>query len=385
MNTRILHKDDNNKWVTVEKRYYDDEAHLQNLLTDDVNTLPLDEIGYDTKFVTIGKEVGLQNGSLDVLAISPQGHIALIETKLNKNPEVKRTVVGQILGYAAYLWNKSYEDIENNYFKKFLSQQKINFSGSLFDYMKEKLGDDSISEEEFRDGLEKRLRLGSFTLLIVVDQANQELIDIANYLNDRTGQEIDFYVIEMELVGDKEEQFLIPHLANPPRKNVTFSTEKSKSNNSYDRTPITKDELFSRLSDSGKKLAIALLEQFENSNDVSVAWGKNGFSIIRPIPVTLVNGEKYQPSFSFFFLKAGRDQLHREDDQIEFWYPDDSFERFGQIQPIVSEYVNFYRSLPGYDEKHVIKDLSVFSDDNTKRFIDLIEKTADMLNQNVGK
>lgn len=379
---KILHLDDHNKWVPVGKQIYDNEAQLQNLLTDDVNTLPLDEIGYDTKFVTIGKEVGLQNGSLDVLAVSPQGHIALIETKLDKNSEVKRTVVGQILGYAAYLWNKSYEDIENNYFRKFLSQQKINFSGNLVDYIKSKLGDDSISEEEFKEGLEKRLRLGSFTLLIVVDQANQELKDIANYLNDRTGQEIDFYVIEMELVGDKQEQFLIPHLANPPRKNVTFSTEKSKSNNNYDRTPITKEKFLASISKDGQNLATALLDKFENNQKTSIAWRKNGFSIIKPISITIVKGEKYQPSFSFFFLKAGKDQLQREDDSIEFWYPDDSFERFGQIRPIVSKYVNFYRSLHGYDEKRkVIKDLSIFTDEKIKEFIELIEKTSESLNK----
>ncbi len=301
---KILHLNPDKKWVPVEKRYYNDEAHLQNLLTDDVNTLPLDEIGYDAKFVTIGKEVSLQNGSLDVLAVSPQGHIALIETKLDKNPEVKRTVVGQILGYAAYLWNKSYADIENDCFRRFLSQQKINFSGNLFDYVKEKTADETMTEAEFKEGLEKRLRLGSFTLLIVVDQANQELKDIANYLNDRTGQEIDFYVIEMELVGDKEEQFLIPHLANPPRKNVTYSSEKSKSNDSYDRTPIAKEKFFATLSESGRKLASSILNSFEDDPSLTVAWRKNGFSLMTKFPKELTE-PGFSTSYSFLFFKAG--------------------------------------------------------------------------------
>ncbi len=377
---KILHLDSDKKWVPVEKRYYDDEAHLQNLLTDDVNTLPLDEIGYDTKFVTIGKEVGLQNGSLDVLAVSPQGHIALIETKLDKNPEVKRTVVGQILGYAAYLWNRSYEDIENNYFRKFLSQQKINFSGSLVDYIKEKLGEESISEAEFKEGLEKRLRLGSFTLLIVVDQVNQELKDIANYLNDRTGQEIDFYVIEMELVGDKQEQFLIPRLANPPRKNVTFSTEKSKSTDSYDRSPISRDEFMASLSPSGCKLADSLLKEFEINQSVLITWRKNGFSLMSKIPKALIKPGALT-NFSYLYIKAGGG-TDKNKEELQFGYSEWAQENMPEIIPIIKEFVSFYRSLPGFDEKRkAVKDLTIFTDEKIKEFIELIEKTSSLLNK----
>lgn len=375
---KILHLDTNNKWVSVERRYYEDESHLQNLLADDVNTLPFAEIGYQTPFVTIGKEVSLANGSLDLLAVSPQGHIALIETKLEKNPEAKRTVVGQILGYAAYLWNQSYDDIEQ-IFKKFLIQQKITFDGSLIDYIKEKVPDCELTEADFKEGIEKRLRLGSFSLLIVVDHSNQELIDIANYLNERTGQEIDFYVIEMELVGDKQEKFLIPRLTNPPRKNIAFS-EKTKTNDNYGRTPIGKEDFISRLSDPGKKLALTLLEKFEDSPGISIAWRKGGFSILKQIPLSLVKNENYQPSFSFFFFKAGKDQISRNDDRLGFEYPEMSFDLFQNIRPIVSEFVEYYRSIAGFDDtKKIIEDLSVFSEQVTAKFMDLIEQTANKL------
>lgn len=326
--------------------------------------------------------MGLQNGSLDVLAVSPQGHIALIETKLDKNPEVKRTVVGQILGYAAYLWNKSYEDVENNYFRKFLSQQKISFSGSLFEYVKEKSADDSITETEFKEGLEKRLRLGSFTLLIVVDQANQELRDIANYLNDRTGQEIDFYVIEMELVGDKQEQFLIPHLANPPRKNVTFSTEKSKTNDNYDRTPIAQEAFTIKLSDKGKQLALDFIKYFENNDSVIITWRKNGFSLKTKLEKGI--GAGGYTSFPYFFFQAPIAEGSSEG--LNFGYPEEIYTKYPETHTFTDEYVKYYRSLPGYDEKRkAIDDLSIFTDQKILEFIELIKKTANMLNKNTGE
>lgn len=80
---KILHLNKNNKWTAVKRKEYVDESALQNLLADDISILPLEEIQYQTSFVTIGKEVGLENGSLDLLAVSPQGHIILIETKLD--------------------------------------------------------------------------------------------------------------------------------------------------------------------------------------------------------------------------------------------------------------------------------------------------------------
>jgi len=363
---KILHLNQEKRWVPVEKRYYDDEAHLQNLLAEDVNTLPFNELGYDLPFVTIGKEISLQNGSLDLLAISPLGHIALIETKLDKNPEVKRTVVGQILGYAAYLWNKSYEDLEST-FHKFLIQRKIKFEGTLSDYIKEKVPSFEVSEIEFKEGLEKRLRLGSFSLLIVVDQVNQELKDIANYLNDRTGQEIDFYVMEMELIGDGNEMFLVPRLANPPRKNITFS-EKAKTNDNYDRTPIAKDEFIKRLSPKGKDLAEALFSNFEISENVSLSWRKNGFSLMTKLPKKLV-GTAISSNFSYLFFLATNNE------ELQFGYPEETFEKFPEIRPFIEEYVNYYRSIDVFKDKK-ITDLSHI---DTKKITNLIKQTAQKL------
>jgi len=371
---KILHLNESKKWVPVEKRYYSDEAHLQNLLAEDINILPFDEIGYETPFVTIGKEIGLANGSLDLLAVSPQGHIALIETKLDKNPEVKRTVVGQILGYAAYFWNKSYDDLEAT-FKKYLAQQKIQFNGGLFDYVNSKTGSE-LAENEFREGIEKRLRLGSFSLLIVVDQVNQELQDIANYLNDRTGQEIDFYVMQMEMVGDKAESFLIPRLANPPRKNITFGQIKTSDN--YDRTPISKEEFTSRLSESGRKLAELLLSEFSNDQNATVTWRKNGFTLATKLPKELIK-PGYLTNFPYFFFKAGSEKSP-ETDELQFGFTDWAFDNMKELEPVIKNYVDYYRNLSGYDDKKkVIADLSIFNEQTTAKFIELIKKTSEAL------
>jgi len=373
---KILHLDkDKKKWSRIQEKIYDNEAQLQNLLVDDVNVLPLEDIGYSTPFVTIGKEVSLQNGSLDLLAVSPEGHIALIETKLDKNPEVKRTVVGQILGYAAYLWNQSYEDLERDCFKRFLSQQKIKFDGSLPDYIKEKSGYEDFSETDFKDGINKRLQLGSFSLLIVVDKANQELKDIANYLNDRTGQGIDFYVAEMEYIGDKNEQFLIPRLANPPRKNVV-TAQSVRSNNGYDRPPaITEEEFLSKLSKPDKELAENLINEFENSEDIKLSWRTNGFSLMTPFPKSIIAPGGYT-NFSYLFLQVNK----KGDAELRFSYPNEQYDKYKQTHPLIEDYVKFYRSIKGYENRTI--SISKLDQNTIKSLIGLIKSTSKkLLNQ----
>lgn len=373
----ILQMDKEGKWVRIGRRSYEDERHLQDVLANDVMVLPVKDIGYDSQFVTIGKEVSLKNGYLDLLAVSPQGHIVIIETKLDKNPEAKRTVVGQILGYAAYLWNRDYETVEA-YFRDFLRQRKISFSGSLADYVKEKIGDESFSEAEFREGIEKRLQLGSFSLFIVVDRANQELKDIANYLNDRTGQEVDFYVIELDLIGNDDDQFLIPRLVNPPRKTITSATGTTRRQDQYDRTPMDEATFLTRVTPEGKVIASKLLEVFRNDPNFDLMWRKTGFSILSRIPQELIQGtphENNNPTYSYFFFQAGPAD-NPEKSALQYWYPEASYQNVPKLRPIVEGYRQFYTSLPSYDEKFTVRDVSKISSDQVDEMIRLIRETG---------
>ena len=70
---KILRKNIHGSWEEVPKYPYENEEELQDLLAKDVNAMLLDDIGYSEKFVTIGKEVGLENGFLDILAVSLEG------------------------------------------------------------------------------------------------------------------------------------------------------------------------------------------------------------------------------------------------------------------------------------------------------------------------
>lgn len=90
-----------------------DEKELQNFLRDHSDLMPTDEIEVGTPpLLCIGWEVGVASGSQDLLYIDETGLLTIVETKLKKNPEARREVVGQILEYAsdASAWTAS--DVE---------------------------------------------------------------------------------------------------------------------------------------------------------------------------------------------------------------------------------------------------------------------------------
>lgn len=80
------------------------EDRLQALLADHPEVLPIEDI--DPSFSpprTVGREVLTAAGLIDVLYVSPAGLVTIVETKLWRNPEARREVVGQILDYAKEL------------------------------------------------------------------------------------------------------------------------------------------------------------------------------------------------------------------------------------------------------------------------------------------
>lgn len=342
-------------WQEMPALNYDNEAEMQQLIANDPNILPLKEIGYDQPFVTIGKEISLGSGFLDALAVDAAGHIVLIETKLRSNPEIRRTVVGQVLEYASHLWKASYDELDTIHFRKCLPQLKRHFDGPLAAYVAEQTGDEGFDETEFKEGIEKRLQLGSFTLLIVTDETTNDLRDIADYLNDRTGQGIDFYVVEVEMRGEKPNELLIPRLANPARKtNETNIGGQVRAGDPYDRTPQGEDEFFATLNGASRAVAEQLLATFADSDLVKTVWRKTGFSLITPMNKELTGD--YKGSFSHIFFTNGLRTGGKGDIRFDFtkWYAD----KFPLIAERVKPYLDYIAELKP-NEKMIVEEPTV--------------------------
>jgi len=109
------------------------------------------------------------------LAFSAQGDIGIIECKLATNHESKRKVIGQVLEYAAHLWEFEYGALDERIEGK--------TGRRLAELVKEAAGEE-WNEEDFQQTVEHNLQSGSFVLIIAVDELNETLKRIVRFVNE---------------------------------------------------------------------------------------------------------------------------------------------------------------------------------------------------------
>ncbi len=234
----LLRTNEKKDWEIISSIKPKVELELKKLFMESPSIIPVDEIREDlSPFVAVVDELGLPgSGNTDVLAINPDGDIAIIECKLAANPEIKRKVVGQILEYGAYLWEMNYETLNERISKrkgKSLSQliaEAINKESAKAQAKYEEAAEESVvrewNEEKFRIRVEEQLKNGSFLLIIVVDEINEDLKRIVRYLNECGKPAFSLHALEMNRFQSSHVEILVPYLygistkppATPKRK-----------------------------------------------------------------------------------------------------------------------------------------------------------------------
>jgi hypothetical protein len=90
-----------------------DEGWIQEHIREHPELLPINDIEpVFSPLISIGREVSTVSGSIDNLFLSTQGYLTLVETKLWRNPEARREVVGQIIDYAKDISQLTYDNLE---------------------------------------------------------------------------------------------------------------------------------------------------------------------------------------------------------------------------------------------------------------------------------
>jgi len=93
------------KATPLDQAKFTEEGKLQEYLEQYPSLIPLgDVVEGASVLLCIGREVGVPSGSIDLPFIDKDGVLTLVETKLAKNPEARRTVVGQVIEYASYIY-----------------------------------------------------------------------------------------------------------------------------------------------------------------------------------------------------------------------------------------------------------------------------------------
>lgn len=214
------------RWERLDHTKYSAEAHLQDILYRDPDVIPIEDIPSQSDLSPIRlmlREVGLPgSGNTDLIGVDKNGYIFIIETKLARNPEAKRQVIGQILEYAAFLHEKGIDWLNN-----VVRKQKEGLG--IMEYF-EKLNEPDWDREKFEQNLSDNLNGGTFKLFIAVDEMNPDLQRVINYMSNVL--EVEIYALELRHFGDDTGmEILVPDVhggkkrpTSQPRKTWTEST-----------------------------------------------------------------------------------------------------------------------------------------------------------------
>lgn len=286
------------------------ENWIQKLINDSPDILPISEIDMGfTPAISIGREVSTKVGYIDNLLVSPDGYLTIVETKLWRNPEARREVVGQILDYAKELSKWSFTDLDNAV--KIYNQSYNQNSDGLLATVRKLSELDEAQESYFIDHISKNLKRGRFLLLIVGDGIRESVEDMVDYLTQTPQLYFTLALIELKVFkfshGD-DSLIIIPQIITRTKEitraivkiegnypedlkvniETDLGTETTKQQiQGYKKLTITTQDYFEQLEQNTNKETVEFANQIiKDSQDLGlyIEWNAASFSIKLPDP-----------------------------------------------------------------------------------------------------
>ncbi|MBK1853014.1 DUF4268 domain-containing protein [Marinobacter sp. 1-4A] len=182
------------------------EQWLQEQLFRNPQSLPFGEInpGY-REVVPLCMEMNTGAGPIDIVYVTPQGKLVIVETKLWRNPEARRKVIGQILDYAKELQNWSYSDLQREVSRRTGEKGNVPYELVRSQYP-------TTEEAEFVDGVSNSLAQGDIMLVIAGDGIRSDTQAMIQYLDNTANMKFTLAVIETAVyqTEDKDLTFVQP-------------------------------------------------------------------------------------------------------------------------------------------------------------------------------
>jgi hypothetical protein len=199
----LIRKMGERDWHAPASSAYRDEASLEALLEEAPSLLPGPD---DDKPLVVVRQLSVEHGSIDLVGVSRSGAITVVECKLSQNPEIRRSVVGQVFAYAASLWRMGFDDLDRAF--------QLRSKGSVIDAMSAVLAesDPEWDATTFRDAVIENLAEGRFRLVLAVDAVTPELRHIVEYLNEHMVSEVLVVAVELAYIASDGVEILEPRV-----------------------------------------------------------------------------------------------------------------------------------------------------------------------------
>lgn len=264
------------------------EGWLQSLLFENPTILPFSDLepAFDGS-IPIVRELPTGAGPVDLMYMNSKGYITLVETKLWRNPEARRSVIAQVIDYAKDIAEWSYDLLIEAIRKSNLYK---NNGDPLIDLFSETEGDD-FNQIVFIDRVTRNLQKGRFLLLIVGDGIHEGVEKMANFLQQTPYLGYSLALVELAvyresperkemlyiqpkiLVRTKEITRAIVELKIPAsRSDVTVSLPTETSGKTSSRKRITEEEFLEELQESSGDNAVQFAKWVLGQAEVHDLW-----------------------------------------------------------------------------------------------------------------
>ncbi|MCW2777442.1 MAG: hypothetical protein JWN17_1167 [Frankiales bacterium] len=197
---RLLVQGADQEWRPPAVTRWPSEASLQELLQEQPSLLP----GPPRPRVAVREFFLLGTGYADLVVVDEQGDITVVECKLEKNPEIRREVVGQVLAYASALWRLDLEEFSAGW----AASARLSGRSSLREDLQEIVVDGAV--DEVLAAVERNLAQGRFRLVLAVDRLTEELERIVRFLNTHTSDDVEVLALAVAYAEEGGVRMLLP-------------------------------------------------------------------------------------------------------------------------------------------------------------------------------
>lgn len=221
----------------LEAKPYANEDELQKHIFEHPELLSESN---DDKYISIAREVKIDAGRIDVLMLSHTGNIVVVEVKLDRNQQSRREIVAQIVDYVSTLSELSIYELNDRTNHKLL---------------------DKLEEAEIPpETADKLLRNADIEVILAVDQSNEDLNRIVQFLSAHTDFKISLAEISKHNDGDRT---LLS-------SSLLFSNEDSTSNKLPESRNSTRAEQMNRIATAWNESTFAKKHSlFTRGNDAT--------------------------------------------------------------------------------------------------------------------
>lgn len=258
----------------TEERF-DTEAALQTLIAEHPELLAGEQIDpHDPpRWILVRREKGIADTSeaeyarwaVDHLLIDQNAVPTLVEVKRGDNRELRRTVVGQMLEYAAHASRTWTADELRRVFEAADEQQNR---------LAELLGEEEPDQDGFWADVETHLAAKRLRLLFVADEIPDELARVVEFLNEQMPN-VEVLAVEIKQFRGGSGQILVPRVIGALAAGPKTAASRGRAN-------LTRESFLDAFADERARSAAARLLQVADSHGATVTPGVKGMSIRVP-------------------------------------------------------------------------------------------------------